>query len=236
MTTTETTDTTDTTVYSSDASALPEPAGAPERPVRVLTATLTDCSADIATAKVPDGREVIIPVTEYLEGSRWSRGDRVPVVIAGSGSRPVASTASEAVVIGLLDGIVPEIRDGRVQVMGIARQAGVRTKLSVAATVADLDPVAACVGRAANRVRQLCTVLGGEKVDVIAWNEDRLTHARNALAPAQVTSIELVDDVPGAAKAHTPRHQMAAAVGEGGLNSLLAGVLAGLAITVVADT
>jgi N utilization substance protein A len=131
----------------------------------------------------------------------------------------------------LLDGYVPEVRAGLVRIMGVARAPGVRTKVAVAATDANVDPVASCVGRSANRVRAIGQLLGGERVDIIPWHPDTAKLLANALAPAAVSRIEIHNDK---AVAVAPAHQMSAAVGGGGLNAALAGQLVNLKVFVVA--
>ena len=115
--------------------------------------------------------------------------------------------------------------------MGLARSPGVRAKIAVAATVDGLDPVATIVGRGANRVRALSSLLGGERLDVVAWHGDVSVYLQNAFAPAAVNKITTLS--PRDLEVMVPRHQMAAAVGERGLNASLAGQLVGVNVTVI---
>jgi transcription termination/antitermination protein NusA len=130
----------------------------------------------------------------------------------------------------LAEGIVPELRDGRVRIMGVSRAPGVRTKIAVAATVDDIDPVNVMVGRSANRVRSLGRMLANERVDIVAWHPDPAVYLANSLAPAAVLGVEISGDE---ATARVPQHQMAGAVGERGLNASLAGQLVGVTVLVV---
>jgi N utilization substance protein A len=199
-----------------------------------VSGVLTRTSPDIATVRTAGGEELVLPVTEWPRPRRWARGEHIIALRTVVAGRPTLSLTSPALVTLVAEGIVPELRDGRVRVMGVAREPGVRTKLAVAATVDGVDAVASCVGRGASRVRMLMAQLGGERVDVIAWDPDRLRYLANALAPARVGDIRVLDD-SDEVEVVAPRHQMAAAVGEGGLNSQLAGRLAGFAVTVVSE-
>jgi N utilization substance protein A len=137
------------------------------------------------------------------------------------------------ILTNLLEGICPEVRDGRVRVMRVARIPGVRTKIAVAATVSNIDPVSVCVGKSASRIKTLMRYLGGERIDIIFWHKDIERFIANALAPAQLTSLEVREnDI----KVYVPSHQMAAAVGQKGLNASLASKLVGAKLIVVSDT
>ena len=199
--------------------------------VRTATATLVAVGRDVATVELQDGAQMILPVTEWWPERTWSVGERALGVVLGDGVRQSFSVVRPELVTALIDGIVPEVRDGVVRVMGVARAPGLRTTVAVAATVEGVDAVAVMVGRGANRVKALASLLDGERIDVVAWSADPLTYARNALAPAQVVTVEAHGDE---LRASAPRHQMAAAVGESGLNSSLAGQLCGHPITIVA--
>lgn len=199
--------------------------------LRVVTATITRATADVALLRTRDGVDAVMPVSEFYPDRRWAPGDRFELLVVSDGDRPLLSAVRPELVEALYAGVSPEVRAGQVRVMGVARAPGVRAKVAVAATVAGVDPVAACVGRAANRVQTVSRALGGERLDVVAWNPDRVTFLRNALAPAQVGEVRIDGHT---ATVHAPAHQMSAAVGGGGLNSALAGQLVGLLVTVAA--
>lgn len=200
----------------------------------VVFATVVAATSDVALLKVrsvdgPD-YDAIMPVTEWASSRHWEVGASYQLLQLGAGPRPVLSAVRPELVEALLMGVSPEVRAGTVRVMGVARAAGVRTKVAVAATEAGVDPIASCVGRQANRVRYLTTALGGERIDVVSWDADDETFLRNALAPASVGTI-VIDGHNATASA--PAHQMSAAVGAAGLNSALAGQLVGLQVTIV---
>lgn len=215
----------------------PDPTTDDFRPY-LVNATVTAVNADtVAMTFTHAGHKVsgVLPVTEQPPGATWEIGKSVTVVLCEPvtpGSRPRLSAIRREIVAQTLASLSPEVREGRVRIMGVARKPGARTKVAVASTVADLDPVAACVGRAHNRVDGLRAALGGEQVDIVAWHPDKETFLRNALQPAAIGAIA-IDEAERTATATAPAHQMSAAVGQGGLNSALAGKLVGLMVKIV---
>jgi N utilization substance protein A len=202
---------------------------------RVVTATVTAANADTATLRFdgPNGpvANAIMPVTEFYPNRRWAVGETYTLLQLDAGPRPLLSAVRPELVEALLIGISPEVRAGTVRVVKVARRAGLRTKIAVAATEAGTDPIAACVGRAHNRVDHLKDALSGEQVDIIAWHPDREVFLRNALQPAAVVDVA-IDAEARTAVATAPAHQMSAAVGGGGLNSALAGHLVGVQVRI----
>lgn len=200
---------------------------------RVVTATVVSASSDVALMRLHGTKtEAVLPATEWFPTRRWSVGDTYQLLQMDSSPRPLLSAVRSEIVEHHLSGVSPEVRSGSVRVMGIARQPGVRTKIAVAATEPGVDPIAACVGRSANRVRCISALLLGERIDVVAWHPDQADFLRSALAPASINRVEITDDE---ARAYAPGHQMSAAVGGSGLNSQLAGQLVGLRVTVIPD-
>jgi N utilization substance protein A len=202
---------------------------------RVVTATVTAANADAALLRFTiDGQSVtgVMPITEFLPGRKWAEGDVLTALACDTSARPLLSLARPELVPALLAGVSPEVRSGAVRVMGVARRAGMRTKVAVAATEPGVDPIAACVGRNHNRVDYLKAALLGEQVDIVAWHPDRETFLRNALQPAAVSEVA-IDEAERTAVAVAPGHQMSAAVGGGGLNSALAGQLLGVLVRIV---
>lgn len=200
---------------------------------RVVSAQVLSASKDVAVLQVTDvdgkTRDAIMPVTEWYPHRRWTTGDRYQLMEVSSGSRPMLSAARPALAVALLAGVSPEVRSGAVRVMSVARNPGVRVKIAVAATSEGFDPIAACVGKGACRVKYLTAALQGERVDIVAWHPDQETYLANSLAPARVDRVEITDNT---ATAYAPPHLMSAAVGAGGLNSRLAGELTGLTVTI----
>jgi N utilization substance protein A len=206
---------------------IPSLAGPTE--LKVVTATVTSATPDVATLRTAAGVEAYLPVTEFYPNRRWAVGERYQLLQVHGGPRPQLSAVRPELITALLEGLSPEVRDGSVRVMAVARAAGVRAKVAVAATQEGVDAVAACVGRGANRVKALASLLAGERVDVIAWHADRETYLRNALAPAAVERVRFEGTK---AIATAPAHMMSAAVGGSGLNSMLAGQLTGYTVVI----
>ena len=174
-------------------------------------------------------RTFILPESEAIPSKQHADGFKV-VLLDQHSTVPMVSQTDPALVTSLLDAVSPEVRNGTVAVKGIVRMPGVRTKLAVASTDAEQDPIAAILGRSSNRAVLLSQLLGGERVDVVAWHPNRFTFLRNALNPAPTSWLiardrKVLVGVPG--------HLISAAVGEGGLNSSLSGRVSGLSITIV---
>lgn len=204
---------------------------------RVVTATVVSASPDVAVLRTlgvegSPSLDAVLPATEWYPTRRWEVGATYQLLQLERGPRPLLSAVRTELVEALFAGVSPEVRSGAVRIMGIARNPGVRTKIAVAACEQGVDPIAACVGRSANRVRLVSSLLQGERLDVVAWHPDQADFLRAALAPAAVSRIEIDGEE---ARAFAPAHQMSAAVGGSGLNSQLAGQLVGLKVTVVPD-
>jgi len=122
---------------------------------------------------------------------------------------------------------VPEIYDGVVEIKNIAREAGARSKVSVASRDDNLDPVGACVGPKGSRVRMVVEELRSERVDVIQWDENPANYVRNALSPAKVTNVLISEDKPNHATVIVPDDQLSLAIGKEGQNARLAAKLTG---------
>jgi transcription termination/antitermination protein NusA len=198
-------------------------------PERLHLATVTAVSADVVSVHV-DGRDAILPASEWPTGKPLpSVGEQVRVVAV---TDTVVSSSRTDVAALTVEEVVPDMWRGDVRVMGVARIAGVRTKVAVASTLPGLDAVAACVGRRAGRVQRAATLLNGERVDIIAWHEDPAVYIANALAPSSVLTVSVAGN---RAIATVPEHQVATAVGAGGQNALLASQLTGYTITVSAE-
>jgi N utilization substance protein A len=180
--------------------------------------------------------EGIIPAAEQVPGERHRRGERLRAVVVdvrpeGEGPEVVLSRRSEALVADLLRLEVPAVEDGLVEVRAIAREPGVRTKISVAARRPGVDPVGACIGPRGARIRRVVAELGGERVDVLRHEDEPARLVARALAPVPVREV-LVDDEAREATVIVPDDEIAAAVGRSGVNVRLASRLAGLRVRI----
>jgi N utilization substance protein A len=130
---------------------------------------------------------------------------------------------------------VPEIADGLVEIRGVAREPGYRSKIAVESHVQGVDPVGACVGPRGSRVRMVVSELRGEKIDIIPWNPEPARFVAKALSPARVREV-LVDDDTKEATVVVPDDQLSLAIGKEGLNARLAARLTGWRIDIVSES
>jgi N utilization substance protein A len=210
-----------------DISVLTE---APAKDLSTVTATITATTADVALLNFANNQQATMPITEFYPNKKWELGSTYHLLRVGQQQRPTLSACRPELISMLLDGLSPEVRSGSVRVMGVVRQVGIRSKIAVAATSEGIDPIAACVGPSAGRVKRLSEMLNGERVDVVAWNPDVEQYIKNALGTT-VRSIELNGS---RAQVVVPAHQYQAAVGGGGLNAALASRLTGVLLSISA--
>lgn len=174
---------------------------------------------------------------EQIQGERYRLGQRLRVLILEvqkevRGPNIILSRAHSKMLAKLFELEVPEIASGAVQVKAIAREAGSRSKIAVAATEPGVDPIGSCVGQKGTRVQAVINELGGEKIDIIEWNDDIAKFIANALAPAKVLNVEMNKDQK-VAKVEVPEDQLSLAIGKRGQNVRLAAKLTEWKIDVI---
>ena len=190
-----------------------------------------------------DGAEALLPAREQVPGERYRRGSRMRAYVVdvrrgNRGPQITLSRRSPSLLGRLLELEVPEIYNGTVEIKGIAREAGSRSKVAVHATQEGVDPVGSCVGVRGGRIQSVVTELGGEKIDVVQWDSDVGTFIANALSPAKVMNV-LLDDNPETGKTATvivPDRQLSLAIGKEGQNARLAAKLTGWRIDIKSAT
>jgi N utilization substance protein A len=175
--------------------------------------------------------EGLLPAGEIPAGTHYKFNDRLRVLILRVEDTPrgpniILSRKTPQLVIELFRQEVPEIADGTVQIVGIAREAGVRTKIAVKSNNSDVDPVGACVGMKGSRVQMVVRELENEKIDIVPWSPDPSTFIRNALNPAKIVGIEMEDDRK-AAHVIVAQGNLAIAIGRKGQNTKLAARISG---------
>ena len=131
---------------------------------------------------------------------------------------------------------VPEIADGSVEIVAVAREAGHRSKIAVASRVPGLNAKGACIGPMGQRVRNVMSELSGEKIDIIDFDEDPARFVANALSPAKVVSVTVIDQNARAARVVVPDFQLSLAIGKEGQNARLAARLTGWRIDIRGDS
>ncbi|SDP41977.1 NusA antitermination factor [Nakamurella panacisegetis] len=184
--------------------------------------------------------EGIIPAAEQAPGETYVHGQRLRcyVVAVTRGVRGAQITLSRThpnLVRKLFALEVPEIADGSVEITAVAREAGHRSKIAVRPMVPGINAKGACIGPMGQRVRAVMSELGGEKIDIIDYDDDPATFVGNALSPARALSITVVDPVAKAARVVVPDFQLSLAIGKEGQNARLAARLTGWRIDIRSD-
>lgn len=186
------------------------------------------------------GVEADLPPQEQAPGEDYSHGSRLRafVVDVHRGFRGPSITLSRShpnLVKKLFAHEVPEIADGSVEITAVAREAGHRTKIAVFAKQPGINAKGACIGAMGSRVRAVTTELNDEKIDIIDHAEDPAVFIANALSPAKVTSVTVLDENTRSARAVVPETQLSLAIGKEGQNARLAAKLTGWRIDIVSD-
>ena len=173
--------------------------------------------------------EGILPLSEQVKTESFNVGDRIKVYVidvkkATKGPQIFLSRSHPGLVRRLFELEVPEISDGTVEIKGIAREAGSRTKIAVYSHDENVDPVGACVGNRGTRVQSIVDELFGEKIDIIVWDEDPAVLISNVLKPAEVEGVYInyVSEKEKMATAVVPEQQLSLAIGREGQNVRLA--------------
>jgi transcription termination/antitermination protein NusA len=184
--------------------------------------------------------EALLPRSEQVDGERYEQGSRIKAVITEvrsgtKGPQVILSRRDPELIKTLFELEVPEIADGLVEIRGVAREPGYRSKIAVESHAQGVDPVGACVGPRGSRVRMVVSELRGEKIDIIPWNPEPARFVAKALSPARVREV-FVDDETKEATVIVPDDQLALAIGKEGLNARLAARLTGWKVDIQSDT
>ena len=186
------------------------------------------------------GVEGVLPPAEQVPGERYQHGERIKCYVLGvsrglRGPQITLSRTHPNLVRRLFALEVPEIGDGTVEIPAVAREAGHRSKIAVRTTVPGVNAKGACIGPMGARVRNVMSELHGEKIDIIDYSEDPATFVGNALSPAKIISVEVVDPRAKAARVLVPDFQLSLAIGKEGQNARLAARLTGWRIDIRSD-
>jgi transcription termination factor NusA len=184
--------------------------------------------------------EAILPQSEQVPGEDYAHGTRIKAYVVGvtrgmRGPQVTVSRTHPNLVRKLFALEVPEIADGSVEIVAVAREAGHRSKIAVRTAVDGLNAKGACIGPMGQRVRNVVAELHGEKIDIIDWAEDPATYVGNALSPAHAVSAEVVDTATGQVRVVVPDFQLSLAIGREGQNARLAARLTGYRIDIHSD-
>ncbi|WP_067931350.1 transcription termination factor NusA [Alicyclobacillus kakegawensis] len=217
----------------------------------IIYSKFSDREEEIVTGVVQrsDGRaayvdvgqaEAVLPASEQMPGDVLRPGDFVKAFIArvertSKGPQVSLSRTHPGFLKRLFELEVPEIYDGVVEIRAVAREAGYRSKIAVHSRNPEVDPIGACVGARGMRVQAVVNELHGEKVDIVKWDEDVATFVANALSPAKVSEVQVMED-EHIARAVVPDHQLSLAIGKEGQNARLAAKLTGWKIDIKSET
>ncbi|MCX8126147.1 MAG: transcription termination factor NusA [Dehalococcoidia bacterium] len=182
--------------------------------------------------------EAILPESEQVRGRHYRPGQRLKLYLmeplrTARGPQIIVSHSHPNLLRKLLEVEIPEIASGNVEIKAVAREAGSRSKVAVAARQEGIDPVGSCVGLRGIRIQNLVNELNGEKIDVVQWVRSPAEFIANALSPAQVLSVEL-REAENAATVIVPEKQLSLAIGRDGQNARLAAKLTGWRIDIKA--
>ncbi len=184
--------------------------------------------------------EAVLPRKEQSRAENYAVGDRVRAVIKSvnknaKGPQIVLSRTDPALLIKLFEQEVPEIYDGTVMIRGAVREAGDRAKVAVYSRERDVDPVGACVGMKGTRVQSIIRELRGEKIDIVEFSEDPVSFVTNAISPAKVQRVSIIDDAERVMEVVVEDKQLSLAIGKKGQNVRLAAKLTGWKIDIKSE-
>lgn len=176
--------------------------------------------------------QTVLPKAEQVPGEVLVEGSSVKVFVVdvkegGKGPKIMISRTHPGLVRRLFEQEVPEIYDGTIEIKSVSRESGSRAKIAVFTKDEDVDPVGACIGPRGQRVSNIVDVLGGEKIDIVKYSEDPAEFVSAALAPSEVCSIEIIDELAKTCRATVPDDQLSLAIGNKGQNVRLAVRLTG---------
>lgn len=184
--------------------------------------------------------DAILSRKELIPGENFKTGDRIQaylseVVMTNRGPEIRLSRTSPMYLVKLFEVEVPEILDGNIEIKSAAREPGQRAKIAVFTSEKDIDPVGACVGMKGSRVQNVVNELQGEKIDIVRWNSDIEIFARAALAPSEISNIQ-VDHANYSMDVVVEEDQLSLAIGRRGQNVRLAAMLTGYKINIISKT
>jgi transcription termination/antitermination protein NusA len=211
-----------------------------ERVGEVVNATVKRFENGDIVAELNNRIEAVLPRKEQSRAESYNPQDRVRAVIKGvnrsaKGPQIVLSRTDPALLIKLFEQEVPEIYDGTVIIRGAVREAGDRAKVAVYSRERDVDPVGACVGMKGTRVQAIIRELRGEKIDIVDFSDDPVQFVMNALSPAKVQRVTIVDDKEKVMEVVVEDSQLSLAIGKKGQNVRLAAKLTGWRIDIKSE-
>ncbi len=202
-----------------------------DRVGELITGIVQQSDSRYTLVQLRERVEALLPKSEQVDGERYDHSQRIKAVIkevspSTKGPSIIVSRRDPELIKKLFELEVPEIADGLVEIAGVAREPGYRSKIAVISHADGVDPVGACVGPRGSRVRMVVSELRGEKIDIIPYNDEPARFVAKALSPARVREV-LVDDAAKQATVIVPDDQLSLAIGREGQNARLAARLTG---------
>ncbi|MFZ9802963.1 MAG: transcription termination factor NusA [Candidatus Nanopelagicales bacterium] len=196
---------------------------------------------NLIDVKLADGIEGFIPAQEQVPGESYQHGTRIKCFIVSvrkgnKGPQITLSRTHPGLVKGLFELEAPEVQQGVVEIVAVARESGHRTKIAVLSHDPQISPKGTCIGPMGQRVRNVMNELGGEKIDIVDFSLDPATFIANALSPAKVSQVTVTDLESRSAQVLVPDFQLSLAIGREGQNARLAARLTGWKIDIRSDS
>lgn len=204
----------------------------------LITAKVNRIDPVTGSASLEIGKSVaILPKNEQIPGEDLHEGENIKIFVvdvkeSNKGPKIMISRTHPGLVRRLFETEVPEIYDGTIEIKSVSREAGSRTKIAVYSKDDEIDPVGACIGPKGQRVSTIVDALDGEKIDIVKYSEDISEFISAALAPADVCSVEILDEQAKSCRATVPDDQLSLAIGNKGQNVRLAAKLTGWKIDI----
>lgn len=196
---------------------------------------------NLIDVKLADGIEGFIPAQEQVPGENYQHGTRIKCFIVSvrkgnKGPQITLSRTHPGLVKGLFELEAPEVQQGVVEIVAVARESGHRTKIAVLSHDPQISPKGTCIGPMGQRVRNVMNELGGEKIDIVDFSLDPATFIANALSPAKVSQVTVTDLESRSAQVLVPDFQLSLAIGREGQNARLAARLTGWKIDIRSES
>lgn len=204
----------------------------------IVTAKIVNINPQTGDATVEiNGNEALLPKKDQIPGEKLTEGTFTKIYVVDvketeKGPKVILSRINIGLVRRLFEQEVPEIFDGIVELKSIAREAGSRTKISVCSKDENVDPIGSCIGPKGSRVNKIVEMLGGEKIDIVKYSDNPVAYIGAALAPAEIVSVEIVDEAAKSCRVTVPEAQLSLAIGNKGQNARLAARLTGWKIDI----
>src|SRR5579862_9040006 len=211
-----------------------------DRVGELITGIVQQSDSRYTLVQLRERVEALLPKSEQVDGERYDHSQRIKAVIkevspSTKGPSIIVSRRDPELIKKLFELEVPEIADGLVEIAGVAREPGYRSKIAVVSHADGVDPVGACVGPRGSRVRMVVSELRGEKIDIIPYNDEPARFVAKALSPARVREV-LVDDAAKQATVIVPDDQLSLAIGREGQNARLAARLTGWRVDIKSES